>query len=917
MSLDQDTTLPLDHLVSTMEARLDAWRVLNAACRAWAATGDETAKQAVEHQLRCLRSLEEFYAFPGRQLMGNLAELAAEGEAAGAARLSARLSTALLSKSYHSNPGEWDGDESSLDNADRLPPALDGNGGDVHRPYFEVLVVTPTPQAKWAEVSREMRRLRRRQDPFVYELVIVGSFEDAALGAVLNPAIQAVVAYDGFPFASQHDVPLLHRFLQAHVPPGAADLTGEAMTPALVRMLKNLRPELDLYLLSDRKVEEMAANPELACVRRVFYEVEEPLEIHLSILKGINERYEAPYFDNLKKYSQRPMGTFHALPVARGKSIFKSNWIRDMGEFYGLNLFLAESSATTGGLDSLLEPTGHIKTAQEKAARAFGADRAFFVTNGTSTSNKIVEQALLRPGDIVLVDRNCHKSHHYGMVLAGARPVYLEAYPMMEYSMYGGVPLRTIKKALLDLKAEGKLDRVRMLLLTNCTFDGHVYNVRRVMEECLAIKPDLIFLWDEAWFGFARFSPFFRQRTAMGAAALIKRAIAGSDYRSALEAQRREVGADPDPADARLLDRRLVPDPDKVRVRVYQTNSTHKSMSALRQGSMILVCDQDFHHIEEAFHEAIFTHTSTSPNLQIIASLDVARRQMELEGYEMVMKATQLALIIRREVNRHPVVSKYFRVLDLGEMVPAELRQTGLESLTSTDWTKAIESVWNDEFVLDPTRLTLVCGSAGFDGTAFKGLLAEKYDIQINKTSRNSILLQTNINNTRSDVAHLMKVLVDIATGIEEGLAAGGEEAVAAFQGRVAALMKDVPDMPNFSRFHDHFREDPHSTTSEGDMRSAFYLAYDEGSCEHVKLNSREIDRRLKNGPELVSANFVIPYPPGFPIMVPGQVITAETIEFMRKLDVKEIHGYQASLGLKLLNPKALVAQPVMRIEVA
>jgi arginine decarboxylase len=917
MTADAQESLPLDHLVSTMEARLDAWRDLNAATRAWAAQTGDHARQTVDHRLSSLRSLEEFYAFPGHPFMDTLAELVAAGDASGAARLTARLSTSLLSKSFHNAPGEWD-DGASLDTAERIPSALDGGmSSDMHRPYFEVLVVTPTPQAKWASAAQEMRRLRRRQDLFVYEPVFVGSFEDAVLGAILNPAIQAAVVYDGFQFASSHDVPLLHSFLKTHVPPDTADLSGDAMTPTLVRILKNLRPELDLYLLSDRKVEEMAANDELSAVRRIFYEVEEPLEIHLSILKGINERFETPYFDNLKKYSQRPIGTFHALPIARGKSIFKSNWIRDMGEFYGLNLFLAESSATTGGLDSLLEPTGNIKTAQEKAARAFGADHVYFVTNGTSTSNKIVEQALLRPGDIVLVDRNCHKSHHYGMVLAGAQPVYLEAYPMMEYSMYGGVPLRSIKQALLDLKAEGKLDRARMLLLTNCTFDGHVYNVRRVMEECLAIKPDLIFLWDEAWFGFARFSPFFRQRTAMGATALIRQAIAGGEYRTRLDEQRRELGDDLDPADARLLDRRLVPDPDKVRLRVYQTNSTHKSMSALRQGSMILVCDQDFHHVEEAFHEAIFTHSSTSPNLQIIASLDVARRQMELEGYEMVMKATQLALIIRREVNRHPLISKYFRVLDLDEMVPAEFRQAGMTSLTSTNWVEATESVRNDEFVLDPTRLTLVCGSAGFDGTAFKGLLAEKYDIQLNKTSRNSVLLQTNINNTRSDVAHLIKVLVDIARDIGERLASGGAPEAEAFGALVTSLMKDVPDLPNFSRFHDHFREDPQSATTEGDIRAAFYLAYDEASCEHVKLNSEEIDRRLKDGPELVSANFVIPYPPGFPIMVPGQIITAETIAFMRKLDVKEIHGYQASLGLKLLNPRALPIRQAAPIKAA
>ena len=192
-------------------------------------------------------------------------------------------------------------------------------------------------------------------------------------------------------------------------------------------------------------------------LRRIFYSVEELLELHLAILEGVQDRYDTPFFDNLKKYAQRPIGTFHALPIARGKSVFKSDWIRDMGEFYGMNLFLAESSATTGGLDSLLEPTGNIKKAQEKAARAFGADHVFFVTNGTSTSNKMAVQALLAPGDIVIVDRNCHKSHHYGMVLAGAQPLYVEAFPMTEYSMYGAVPLKTIKQALLDLKAEGRL----------------------------------------------------------------------------------------------------------------------------------------------------------------------------------------------------------------------------------------------------------------------------------------------------------------------------------------------------------------------------------------------------------------------------------------------------------------------------
>jgi arginine decarboxylase len=322
---------------------------------------------------------------------------------------------------------------------------------------------------------------------------------------------------------------------------------------------------------------------------------------------------------------------------------------------------------------------------------------------------------------------------------------------------------------------------------------------------------------------------------------------------------------------------------------------------------MVLVGDEDFGRHEQAFKEAVFTHASTSPNLQIIASLDVARRQMELEGYELVMGSIQNAIEIRQEINRHPLVSKYFRVLDPRAMIPAEYRPSGFESFTEGGtWVDALEAFQSDEFILDPTRLTVVCGTAGFDGTQFKNLLAAEYEIQLNKTSRNSILLQTNINNTRSDIANLLKVLVEISKGIEARLKSGGEPARAAFAARVKALMEDVPDLPNFSRFHDRFREDPKGKTLEGDMRTAFYMAYDSERCEHVKLMSPDIDKRLKSGPPLVSAHFVIPYPPGFPIMVPGQVITRETIDFMRKLDVKEIHGYDANLGLKLIRPAAL-----------
>lgn len=896
----------LDNFFMTSSIRSDRWRDLNAKAQTWAAEARgpkaHSDRAAVEAALEEVRPLEDFFAYPGQRLMKTLADRIASDDALGVARLVRRMSGSLLSGAYRYDGAEWEtSDDAAPAVADRLP--LAPHGADGRRPYFETLFVTTAPSANLPQIAQEIRRLRRAEDTMIYEPVLVGSVEDALIATIMNGKIESVVIYDGVPVPSQHDVPLLRDFLSSHLQLDASTLAPREIGITLARLIKRIRPELDIYLLTDREVEKLAGDPAASMIRRVFYEVEELMEVHLNILEGVGERFSTPFFDNLKRYASRPISTFHALPIARGKSIIKSNWIHDMGEFYGQNLFLAETSATTGGIDSMLEPTGNIKVAQEKFARAVGADHVFFVTNGTSTSNKMVYQAVTKPGDIVIADRNCHKSHHYGMVLSGAQPLYVEAFPMTEYSMYGAVPLRTIKKALLDLKAEGRLDRVKMLTLTNCTFDGHVYNTRRVMEECLAIKPDLLFLWDEAWFGFARFSPILRPRTGLGAAAAIEEWRDSPEALKAYEAQVAEIGEDLDPADASLLDRRLVPDPRKIRIRVYETDSVHKSMSALRQGSIVAVRDEDYSQHVSAFREAVFIHASTSPNAQIIASLDVARRQMELEGYELVMKAIEISLTIRREIAEHPIISKYFSVLGADAMVPAEFRASGFKDFLApgSTWVAAVNSVRDDEFFLDPTRMTVVCGTAGFDGTAFKGLLASKYNIQLNKTSRNSVLLQSNINNTRSDVALLIKVLLEISMDIESRLSEGGESEQAVFAAKVKNLMTDVPDLPNFSRFHDSYREDPNSITLEGDMRGAFFDAYDESGCEYIPLMDSRIDERLANGPEMVSANFVIPYPPGFPIMVPGQVIDAGTIGFMRKLDVKEIHGYNGARGLKLL----------------
>ncbi|TMJ70409.1 MAG: decarboxylase [Alphaproteobacteria bacterium] len=898
-------------MFSAGEARCDRWQEMAHAAQTLVAQSSSGSPskdtlREVESLLTPLCVLETFHAYPGETLMSGLKEALARSDYSSFSRITNRIAKAIITGSYRRSANAWKlGEEGEKEVNDRLLKDY-FDTGDLTKPYFEVLLVTDDPTPEQVRQGRnELRQLRRPEDPFVYETVTVPSFEEAVLAAVMNADLQAVIIKDNFRFKSQFDAPLLRTYLEQHMSQECGSLEPKDYGVALARVIRKIRPELDVYLIVDSSVEKVASHLDSKNIRRIFYGIEDLMEIHLALMEGVNQRYDTPYFNNLKNYARRPIGTFHALPVARGKSVFNSHWIRDFGHFYGANIFLAESSATTGGLDSLLEPTGNIKVAQEKAARAFGCQHLFFGTNGTSTSNKIAVQTIVRPGDIVLVDRNCHKSHHYGLVICGGQPLYVEAYPLTQYSMYGAVPLKTIKKTLLDLKAEGKLDRARMLLLTNCTFDGHIYNVQRFMEEVLAIKPDIVFLWDEAWSAYSRFSHFHRMRSAMGACEALRERYASDSYRAEYAEFKKKHGKI-DPKNANLLDTHLLPDPDAVKIRVYATTSTHKSLSCFRQGSYIMVNDDCWESTEASFKEAFFAHTSTSPNLQLIASLDVARRQAELEGYELVGRAIELALTLRREVNRHPLISKYFSIATNAQMVPAEYRASGLEDFHAegVSW-KTIYDAWTtDEFVLDPTRITLLCGSAGFDGTAFKGLLASKFDIQLNKTSRNSILLQTNINNTRSDIAYLIKVLADISRELDRKLARDYDEK-AAFDARVKSLITDVPDLPNFSRFHDAFRENPRGKTNEGDMRTPFFLAYDAENCTHVKLNSKEIDDLVRSG-QAVSAKFVIPYPPGFPIMVPGQVITKETIEFMRKLDVKEIHGYHAASGLELIKPEKL-----------
>lgn len=861
-------------------------------------------RERVEQTLTILRKIEHYWAFPGTATCDALADRLSRGWYRALARQTTNVVRALVSDAYRRRSVALPSSETS----DSEEPANDsllhtGTSRD-ERPYFELLIVDDIDLTSQLEMRDQLLDLRRTDDEFIYDVVVVPSLEDAIIAVLFNPNIQSCVLRYSFPLESHIPIPELRHYLHMVDYEELAILAETEPSRALAEALKSLRPELDLFKVTDETLGSVAAS-RTRCFRRVFYRQEDYFELHLSVLKGIRERYETPFFTALREYSQKPTGVFHALPISRGKSISKSHWIRDMGQFYGRNIFLAETSSTTGGLDSLLQPVGPLKRAQEKVARAFGSHDSFFVTNGTSTANKIVTQALIRPGDIVLLSHDCHKSHPYALMLAGAFPVIMDAYPLDPFTMYGGVPLREIKRHLLELRNAGKLDRVRMLLLTNCTFDGITYDPIRIMREVLAIKPDMIFLWDEAWFAFARCTPTYRQRTAIHAAERLRQL-----FRSEAYAKQYEAWASTQPVgdgDSAWLDRELLPDPARARIRVYATQSTHKTLTSLRQGSMIHVFDQDFEQkAHEAFHEAYMTHTSTSPNYQILASLDVGRRQVELEGYEFVRNTVGLSMMLRKQITDHPLIAKYFRVLRAADLIPADYRGSGLERFYSPDtgFTRIEEHWRSDEFALDPTRVTIHIGATGMDGDTFRKLLIDRFDIQINKTTRNTVLFMLNIGSSHGSVTYLLDVLLQIAEEIEaerENQSALDRSITAR---RVESLTHQLPPLPNFSRFHSAFVEDTEGDTPEGDLRAAFFLAYDSEACEHILLS--DTAAALTSGRTIVSASFVTPYPPGFPILVPGQVVSPEILAYLEAVDVKEIHGYSPEYGLRIFTAEAL-----------
>ncbi|HEX2333089.1 MAG TPA: aminotransferase class I/II-fold pyridoxal phosphate-dependent enzyme, partial [Burkholderiales bacterium] len=546
----------------------------------------------------------------------------------------------------------------------------------------------------------------------------------------------------------------------------------------LVQRITRFRPELDVYIVIAQEKEDDVVDALFAeSVDGYFYREERDYRGMYRILNAqIQERARTPFYDQLKNYVWMAKDQWHTPGHSSGESLRGSPWVTDFYEFMGEHVFDADLSVSVPMLDSLMEPKGVIGEAQAMAAKAFGARRTFFATNGTSTANKVILQTLLAPGEKLILDRNCHKSVHHGVVLSGAHPVYLDSALNKKYGLYGPVP----KKVLLD--AIRKHSDAQALILTSCTYDGLRYDLAPIVEA--AHQRGIKVIIDEAWYGFARFHPHFRP-TAL------------------------ETGAD------------------------YVTQSTHKVLSAFSQASMIHVNDPDFR--EHLFRENFNMHTSTSPQYGLIASLDIARKQSVMEGYKLLARTLDLANEVKKLINS----TRVFRVLELADLLPEAVRHDGIK--------------------LDPTKVTIDISGCGYTVEDLQKALFERFNIQVEKSTFNTLTLLLTIGTTRSKVSRLYDALMRIAR-----------------EGHTPRRLVQTPEIPAFTRL----RFLP---------RDAYYCG---GELVQVFDERERVNRRLAGR---IAADQIVPYPPGVPVLVPGQLITREIVDYLGALlhshKRMEMHG--------------------------
>ena len=242
--------------------------------------------------LAMLGPFEWYWGYPGRRRFEEVQQLFAAGHIQRGARLVADLNRAISTDSFRGTVAVMPGGDES---AGGHPPTRGGS----RRPYFEVLVVDEMTPHQERGLREELHRLRRPEDEFVYELVVVPSFEDAVTAVMFNFSLQACVVRRRFGRRSRNDLSALGVFLDAGRSDDLTDRSADELAELLGQRLTEIRPELDLYLVTEGNVEQIAGALSNN-FRRVFHVREGSLELHLSVLRGVDQRYRAPFFSALR-----------------------------------------------------------------------------------------------------------------------------------------------------------------------------------------------------------------------------------------------------------------------------------------------------------------------------------------------------------------------------------------------------------------------------------------------------------------------------------------------------------------------------------------------------------------------------------------------------------------------------------------
>ncbi|MCP5268203.1 MAG: arginine/lysine/ornithine decarboxylase [Zoogloeaceae bacterium] len=561
-----------------------------------------------------------------------------------------------------------------------------------------------------------------------------------------------------------------------------------------------------------------------------------------------------PFFRALVHYAADGSYSWHCPGHSGGVAFLKSPVGQMFHQFFGENMLRADVCNAVEELGQLLDHTGPVAASERNAARIFNCDHLYFVTNGTSTSNKIVWHSTVAPGDIVVVDRNCHKSVLHSIIMTGAIPVFLMP-TRNNFGIIGPIPKSEFsweniqKKIAANPFAAGSNAKPRVLTITQSTYDGILYNVEEI-KEMLDGKIDALH-FDEAWLPHAAFHDFY------------------GDYHA--------IGADR---------------PRCKESMVFSTQSTHKLLAGLSQASQILVQDSEDRKLDrDIFNEAYLMHTSTSPQYSIIASCDVAAAMMEQPGGGALVEGSIAeALDFRRAMRKVGVewgADWWFKVWG-----PDDLSEEGIEEREA--WMLKPGERWHgfgklaDGFnMLDPIKATIITPGLDVDGdfadSGIPAAIVTKYlaehGVIVEKCGLYSFFIMFTIGITKGRWNTMVTELQQFKDDYDKN----------------QPLWKVLPEFcqkhPRYERvglrdlcqqIHDVYKaNDVARLTTEmylSDMVPAMRPA-----DAFAKMAHREIERVSIDALEgRVTSVLLTPYPPGIPLLIPGEVFNGTIVSYLR-----------------------------------